>query len=518
MANNTFSGRAPTAASFGAPLKPPFSSDTEEPVFVTHDKNMTGTQDLSVTKVSESTVESFLPQNGLEVQTDSPGSLNLQDFIPTETEVELEITSSTAPAPEPEDESIPEETLTAGSSTIRVDVDPAAEDQSEEELVITSAESQPVSDNKVVINESSVFQQEQKSTTEDTKVPMINLAANVGRVDRDMIELPYRVQKPRNKAIYEVLSEWRAVHRVPERLTIKGVIITNTGEPGLWDEGGFDDPEGLVIVAADSKGNRLVPVVTNCGLQVVNGRHALVPIKKGYIIVIGWLRGDRERQVVYTVTNATATATESSFDCRLEGVLDDGSWRQISAVPSEANFNLHGRSAPVLRAVRQQLHRKHSVVPGYTCDYIEHHFPLEDYNGWQSDPAVSELFREVEKPMKVLSIANKAFAPLTVQASAERALLMLVITLSPENQVQIYALGGMYDPESRSTKGRRLFYVRATMGKKDVFRYPDREETVRENFLDTETIKAVLLKQPGHTLATAFRRISNNADYDYFAK
>lgn len=500
MTSNTFSGRAPTAASFGAPLKSPFSSDTEEPVFVTHDENMTK------------------PQNGLEVQTDSPGSLNLQDFTPTETETELEVMSSVTTTPELENVSTAEETLTTGSLTVSADVDPAAEDQSEEELVITSAESQSAPEKKIIINESGGFQQEQKPSTENIKVPSINLAASVGRVDRDTIELPYRIQKPRNKAIYEVISEWRAVRGFPERLTIKGVIINNTGEPGLWDEGGFDDPEGLVIVAADSKGNRLVPVVTNCGLQVVNGRHALIPIKKGCIIVIGWLRGESEHQIVYTVTDVTTTVTESFFDCRLEGVLVDGSWRQISAVPSEANFDLHSHSTPVLRAVYRQLRRRHSVVPGYTYDYIEHHFPLEDYNGWQTDPAVSELFREVEKPMDVLRVADETFAPYTAQASAERALLMLIITLSPENQVQIYALGGIYDPESRSTKGRRLFYVRTTMGKEDVFCYPDRENFVRENFLDTETIKAVLLKQPGHTLATAFRRISNNANYDYFAK
>ena len=92
---------------------------------------------------------------------------------------------------------------------------------------------------------------------------------------------------------------------------------------------------------------------------------------------------------------------------------------------------------------------------------------------------------------------------------------MIVFTLANNDEVHAYILAGIYDSTVRSTRGNRLMYCRLALKEDSVFYYPDRDD-VPKNRLDIAAIKEALLAQPVHTLAMAFRRVTNSSHYNYF--
>ena len=355
----------------------------------------------------------------------------------------------------------------------------------------------------------------EEKLTEDTRPQVNDLSIRVGRVDSQ--ELPYRIQRPRNKAIYKATSEWRKNGSLPTTLVVRGTIITNNRMPGIWDEGGADNNEGGVLLAADPEGNRITPVVVNSGLKTVNGKHALIQIWEGCFIVVGWHRGGKEIIGVYLVDEIMLAIPGQDdpsprFCCTLQGFVSKHKWIKSSAASTEINLGL---GHPIIVAAENQLFRQHSVVPGYTGDYIEHYFPVEDYNEWTKDPMISAKFTEETSIRKVYATAEKLFAPFTAGPSSQKALLMIVFTLADNDEVHAYILAGIYDSTVRTTRGNRLMYCRLALNENSVFYYPDRDD-VPKNRLDIRSIKEALLAQPVHTLAMAFRRVSNSSHYNYF--
>lgn len=510
MANSSFSGRAPTAASFGAPLRPPVFDNAEEPVF-----NVTPVATASITEPVQ----------------DVPSTMTTSDIVASDNETSQSTTHTEAGASDLTEE--PASTITAedtssepATTELVLKGDGTITLGSASDLATTSNDVNISDENTVDVTSPKVNTENEiidildlveEKLTENIQTQVNDLSIRVGRVDSQ--ELPYRIQRPRNKAIYKVTSEWRKNGSLPTILVVRGTIITNNRMPGIWDEGGADNNEGSVLLAADPEGNRITPVVVNSGLKTVNGKHALIQVWEGCFIVVGWHRGGKEIIGVYLVDEVMLAIPGQDdpsprFCCILQGFVSKHKWIKSSAASTKVNIGL---GHPMVVAAENQLFRQHSVVPGYTGDYIEHYFPVEDYNEWVKDPVLlaKPTFAEDTSIRKVYAAAEKLFAPFTAGPSSQKALLMIVFMLADNDDVYAYILAGIYDSTIRSTRGNRLLYCRLALNENSVFYYPDRDD-VPKNRLNIRSIKEALLAQPVHTLAMAFRRVSNSSHYNYF--
>ena len=532
MTNNSFSGRAPTAASFGAPLRPPVFGFTVEPV---SNIKQPITQAAETTTTTGSTQEEATqPVINPYATTQSPAeSYELHSEIET-TEIEVSSTEDTStPLTDDNVNSLtsitPEGQLKSVSSSESLVEHSESPIEDIQDVGATANAAPTVSDDLTVDNsddleienletENSIIEilnLVEEKLTDATKTQANDSSIRVGRVDSQ--ELPYRIQKLRNKTIYKVITEWRKNGIVPSTLLVRGTIITNNRMPGIWDEGGANGNEGSVLIAADPEGNRITPVVVNCGIKTVNGKHALVQIWEGCFIIVGWHRGGKEIISVYLVdeiipADPSQDDPSPKFSCTLQGYVSKHKWVKSSAATAKISLSL---GHPMIVAAEDQLFRQHSVVPGYAGDYIEHYFPVEDYNEWEKDPVVLEKFTEETSIRKVYATAEKLFAPFTSGHSSQKALLMIVFTVTNNDEVHAYILAGIYDSTVRTTRGNRLMYCRLALKEDSVFYYPDRDD-VPKNRLNINSIKETLLAQPVHTLAMAFRRVSNSSHYDYF--
>lgn len=509
MTNSSFSGRAPTAASFGAPLRPPVFDNAEEPVF-----NVTPVATASTTEPVPDVPSTTTTSDIAASDNETSQSIICEAPIPDLTKELTSATTAEDTSLEPTNTELvlkDDGTITLGSASDLVaasnEVNVSDENTVDVSAVVTSPK---VNTESEIID---ILDLVEEKLTENTQPQANDLSIRVGRVDSQ--ELPYRIQRPRNKAIYKAVSEWRKNGSLPTTLVVRGTIITNNRMPGLWDEGGADNNEGSVLLAADPEGNRITPVVVNSGLKTVNGKHALIQVWEGCFIVVGWHRGGKEIIGVYLVDEVILAVPGQEdpsprFSCTLQGYVSKHKWIKSSTASAKIDLGL---GHPMVVAAESQLFRQHSVVPGYTGDYIEHYFPVEDYNEWEKDPVVS--FTEETSIRKVYATAEKLFAPFTAGPSSQKALLMIVFMLANNDEVHAYILAGIYDSTVRSTRGNRLMYRRLVLNENSVFYYPDRDD-VPKNRLNITAIKEALLAQPVHTLAMAFRRVTNSSHYNYF--
>ena len=512
MTNSSFSGRAPTAASFGAPLRPPVFSSTEEPVFnVTPTATASTTEPVQDVPPTTTTLDLTVPNDEI-----SPSIIHTETHVPDLTEEIAAAAEDTSLEPAtielaPEGDGTITLSATSSLATVSDSVNISDENTVDVTAVVTSPKADTGDEIIGILN------LVEEKLAENTPPRVNDLSIRVGRVGSQELQLPYRIQRPRNKAIYKVTSDWRKNGSLPTTLSVRGTIITNNRMPGIWDEGGADNDEGSVLLAADPEGNRITPVVVNSGLKTVNGKHGLVQIWEGCFIVIGWHRGAKEIIGVYSVDEITLAIPgqddpSPKFHCTLQGFVNKHKWIKSSTASTEIDL---GVGHPMVVAAENQLFRQHSVVPGYTGDYIEHYFPVEDYNEWEKDPVVLAKFTEETSIRKVYATAEKLFAPFTAGPSSQKALLMIVFTLTNNDEVHAYILAGIYDSTVRTTRGNRLMYCRLALNENSVFYYPDRDD-VPKNRLNIHSIKEALLAQPVHTLAMAFRRVSNSSHYNYF--
>ena len=92
---------------------------------------------------------------------------------------------------------------------------------------------------------------------------------------------------------------------VPSEYIIDGVLAKGTGIPCIWEEGGADMASGYALLVADKDGNKKPPVLCLHDKDVANGKHALVPVALGDIILLGVMKKFDETEICCIIGSVT---------------------------------------------------------------------------------------------------------------------------------------------------------------------------------------------------------------------
>lgn len=62
-------------------------------------------------------------------------------------------------------------------------------------------------------------------------------------------------------------------------------VMTNSGEPAIWETGGGYTKTGKAVIVASAEGRKKVPVYIRKRGRLANSDHALIPVKVGDVVI-----------------------------------------------------------------------------------------------------------------------------------------------------------------------------------------------------------------------------------------
>lgn len=284
-----------------------------------------------------------------------------------------------------------------------------------------------------------------------------------------------------------------SLDEVPSEYVIDGVIAKNTGIPCVWEEGGADMASGYALLVADKDGNKKAPVLCLHDKDVSNGKHALVPVMKGDLVLLGVMKkldetemccivgsviriDTRDERVLIAVSPAVC-AQATSDDPDIEIQYTDESLSFINA------------EHPVMRAGMERVQEKFCHEPKYVLPYVPYKFNKivnDDLNRAFADTKFVQT-------LQVFNTTNEAYDALEqvigekVAAATKResVLVTTVLNINKDSQgndcVFIYIVGCVFNSakEVCSSQGGRFFYARVKVLPEETFTYID----ARDKFL-----------------------------------
>lgn len=279
-----------------------------------------------------------------------------------------------------------------------------------------------------------------------------------------------------------------SLDEVPSEYVIDGVLAKSTGLPCVWEEGGADMISGYALLVADKNGNKKAPVLCLHDKDVSNGKHALVPVESGDLILLGVMRRLDETQMCCIIGSVTRIDTKdgraliavSPAACARNGV-DDPNELEIQYADDSLSFIDIGN--PLLEAGLTRVQEKFCHEPIYVRAYVPYKFNKiinDDLNRTFADTKFVQT-------LQVFNNTNEAYGALEqvigtkVSAATKRESVLVTAVLNLNKDAQgnecifIYIVGCVFNSakEVCSSQGGRFFYARVKVLPGETFTYID---------------------------------------------
>ena len=301
-------------------------------------------------------------------------------------------------------------------------------------------------------------------------------------------------------------KDGEAHYYVDEELKFFGVY-NRKKESCAWEEGGADDTKGSVLLVTDPEGNPLTPSFSLTNTNVVNGKHALVPVWPGCYMLMGGQRKGQEILTVYKITSV-----ESSIDAHLSSpsfTLDLICYSNGGEFTSNVESTFWNVEAPAWKAAMKRMYEKHAFVPAYVNDYKEFILDvatLNDLNDALSEPNFVNTIEVLPDLKTAYKVVGEQLGKEMLELDKYECAQLIVYPVYQQESVDVWILGLIYNRDTRSSAGRRIAYKRVVLHEDDVcqFYYPDRTEKESVPF---DTL-AKALKRNNGSIINAFRRLT----------
>ena len=286
---------------------------------------------------------------------------------------------------------------------------------------------------------------------------------------------------------------------VPSEYTIDGVLAKGTGLPCVWEEGGADMASGYALLVADKDGKNKAPVLCLHDKDVSNGKHALIPVALGDLILLGVMKQLDTTEICCVVGSVThiedakdgkegrLLITVSPAAC-VQATSDDSGEIQYTDDSFEIQYTDDSLSFidvghPLLEAGLTRVQEKFCHEPIYVRDYISYKFNKiinDDLNRTFADTKFVQT-------LQVFSNTNEAYDALeqviggkvATASKRESVLVTAVLNLNKDSQgndcIFIYIVGCVFNSakEVCSSQGGRFFYARVKVLPGETFTYID---------------------------------------------
>ena len=275
---------------------------------------------------------------------------------------------------------------------------------------------------------------------------------------------------------------------VPSEYILDGVLAKSTGIPCVWEEGGADMASGYALLIADKDGSKKAPVLCLHDKDVSNGKHALVPVAEGDLILLGVMKKLDETEMCCIIGSVTRIDTKdervlvavSPAVCA-QATSDDPNDIEIQYTDESLSFI--NAEHPVMRAGMERVQEKFCHEPKYVRPYVPYKFNKivnDDLNRAFTDTKFVQT-------LQVFSNTNEAYDELEkvigdkVAAATKRESVLVTAVLNLNKDAQgndcifIYIVGCVFNSakEVCSSQGGRFFYARVKVLPGETFTYID---------------------------------------------
>lgn len=279
-----------------------------------------------------------------------------------------------------------------------------------------------------------------------------------------------------------------SLDEVPSEYIIDGVLAKGTGLPCVWEEGGADMASGYALLIADKNGNKKSPVLCLHDKDVSNGKHALIHVVEGDLILLGVMKQLDETQMCCIVGSVTRIETK---DGRALIAVSPALCAQATSDDLEVQYTDDSLAFitadhPLLQAGMERVQEKFCHEPKYVRSYVPYKFNKiinDDLNRAFTDTKFVQT-------LQVFNTTNEAYDELEkvigekVAAATKResVLVTTVLNINKDSQnndcVFIYIVGCVFNSakEVCSSQGGRFFYARVKVLPEETFTYIDARE------------------------------------------
>ena len=278
---------------------------------------------------------------------------------------------------------------------------------------------------------------------------------------------------------------------VPRECIVDGVLGKGTGLPCVWEEGGADMASGYALLVADKDGNKKPPVLCLHDKDVANGKHALVPVAEGDLILLGVMKKfDDETQMCciigavtrIDVANERVLITISPAFC-IEATSDNPNG-EIQYTDESLSFINAGH--PLLEAGLTRVQEKFCHEPIYVRSYVPYKFNKiinDDLNRAFADTKFVQMLQVFDTTNEAYDELEKVIGEKVAAATKrESVLVTTVLNINKDSKgndcIFIYIVGCVFNSakEICSSQGGRFFYARVKILPGETFTYIDAQD------------------------------------------
>jgi hypothetical protein len=307
-----------------------------------------------------------------------------------------------------------------------------------------------------------------------------------------------------NRTLSFFLTNFFKRKNVSDRLKVSGLLIKNNKSEGVWEEGGATETNGKVLLATNPAGAKLEPVVVPARDE--NGCHALISVWKDcFLIMGGHLRGT-SIIAVYHVDNTIHSGPESKyprFDSSIVATLINGEWKMIQTQYQ----NIWNPDHPAIVAASKRIFDINAVDPVYITDYRQTRLDVEDFKDCLNDKDFSLRMRTFKSLSETYAYCDCLLGEKVLGTlSNENVVANILLTYYPEAKtVAMFILGGVYNLDTKSSRGGRCLYTRTLIHPGDSFYYLDQDESESISY---DTLVKYLEKNRNHNSVLTVRRMT----------
>lgn len=334
----------------------------------------------------------------------------------------------------------------------------------------------------------------------------------------DGVDAEFAIRGMRNRSLIFSMDEFfrNKKNSILDETSIQGIIIKNTDSEGIWEEGGATATRGHALLATAPDGTPIVPAFVFTNNSVVNGDHALLPIKEGCFILMAGQQNGVVIVIVYRVDSITKPDAviqypryESTMVAYFVCNIGDLHVAKMNCI-MEAGTREHDmwtENHPAVQAALKRIFELHASTPAYVSDYKEHRFDSVDYNDCLQDADFLASMKLSDTLEDAYAAAGEVLGNIVSNCRdrSQHPILLTSLNYFPKlDAIAVFCMSKVFDTKTKTSRGARHLYSRVVLKPGDVFYYPDKTAA---SALPFERLKEILTKNGG-AMATSFRRMT----------
>jgi hypothetical protein len=221
-------------------------------------------------------------------------------------------------------------------------------------------------------------------------------------------------------------------------------------DPSIWEEGGRSFTAGHVLLVADNNGEPKSANAVFFDDVIVNGRHALIPLRVEDFIVIGYTMRGISLLCVYVVTGiqpATPDRPRMTARGELYASILDGNITYQENVGSDPVITL---DSPLIKAAIARLNEHDAKEPAFIRKYNKRRFDTGEFQKWVADEEFMGRLKDFKSLKAAYASLKKAMPSVKLLGRGEQIHLSTVLDVAGDD-LYAFVYGTVFDTTTVSS-------------------------------------------------------------------